>query len=879
MSGKLDKALYGLKQVSKACNEPNYSVSFIIQSKSALGNDASTASIAKINPGNSAPSDFVPQQYGTILAARQIKEETSSIIKLEDLSKLVSHVQPSIKDQDSPEDDPVIVVHDSDEDKDDKVHTTENIETEDTLVPKSLSPSSLPTNLRDIPSKLNELAREVKGLIKQVHELEIELPGDLKEIPTKLDDFIKNVASVQAKLKTLDALPSLLLYVIQDLNKFAEVLNFASSKAVDQSVSSAGQADTMPTEEEKNTNQATISQPFQIRAEKNTEKENLNNQQPKPAPPHAITIIPPVMPSKDVEEVSTESESDDETTHVPASMVKSYKKKELKKFDFVTESGEHVHLTKEQIGIQKKIEEEAKAEAARREGEIRKEELIDLLGPEVVNKYYNDKLQYDRYYDDMLNRRQKSRITNCGILTRKGLITLKVYKEDNTSEIILEFKASDLHLAFACDLSLLWCQLIEIMPPRMRTRCAGRRVAKSREGGTGEGVGKGGKGRGPRRGNDERVDELNSKGNDQGKIKRYVYGLAPQIHRMVAVTEPKTMHKAVQISYTLIDEAVRNGSIKKVEKRGNVGERSKDKNGRNDNKRTRNGNAFAIAANLTYTPRITKRGRDTEIPQSSGPTKKVGDEAVYTKEDDIVVRVPTTAASLEAEPKSEVHIFRSGEDSMEHQDDLIDFIPPRPHDSPLSGGHTPGSDEGRTKIYELMNILYLIVKQGSCLETFQGCSRLGDQKDVNAVEPVSTAGDAVNTASVIPDVSAASPSTSCLKKKPQFKREQRITRGKAAEQEAKDAALIEQIEDVQARIDADVLLAEKLQQEEREQFTINEQARMLVDLIAERNSEQQAKSSKKRSRADHVKESVKKQKLEKNDAEIRNLELVWIKFQ
>ncbi|GJY44583.1 hypothetical protein Tco_0432796 [Tanacetum coccineum] len=68
------------------------------------------------------------------------------------------------------------------------------------------------------------------------------------------------------------------------------------------------------------------------------------------------------------------------------------KKKDLKKFDFVTKDGERVHLTKEQISAQKKIKEEAKAKAARHESEMRKEELIDLLGPEVVNKYYNDKL-------------------------------------------------------------------------------------------------------------------------------------------------------------------------------------------------------------------------------------------------------------------------------------------------------------------------------------------------------------------------------------------------------------------------------------------------------------------------------------------------------
>ncbi|GJY55073.1 putative reverse transcriptase domain-containing protein [Tanacetum coccineum] len=81
------------------------------------------------------------------------------------------------------------------------------------------------------------------------------------------------------------------------------------------------------------------------------------------------------------------------------------------------------------------------------------------------------------------------------------------------------------------------------------------------------------------------------------KIERYVYGLAPQIRGMVVATKPKTMQKAVQIFGALTDEAVRNGSIKKIEKRGNVGEPSQDKNGRDDNKRTRTGNAFATTAN------------------------------------------------------------------------------------------------------------------------------------------------------------------------------------------------------------------------------------------------------------------------------------------
>ncbi|GJT07645.1 hypothetical protein Tco_0842107 [Tanacetum coccineum] len=75
--------------------------------------------------------------------------------------------------------------------------------------------------------------------------------------------------------------------------------------------------------------------------------------------------------------------------------------------------------------------------------------------------------------------------------------------------------------------------------------------------------------------------------------------LARLVHHLVTpkTTEPKTMQKVVQISDALTDEAVRNGSIKKFKKRGNVGETNKDKNGRDDNKRTRTGNVFATTVN------------------------------------------------------------------------------------------------------------------------------------------------------------------------------------------------------------------------------------------------------------------------------------------
>nr|GEV92769.1 hypothetical protein [Tanacetum cinerariifolium] len=123
------------------------------------------------------------------------------------------------------------------------------------------------------------------GLKKQVHELEIKLRGDLKEIPTKLEDFTKTVTNltsqaaelktlhlelpaeflfvpnqvktVQVKLKTLDALPSLFNKVTNALNQLAQAI--ASKKTNDASVPSACQAGTQLAEGEKNKNQTIIS--------------------------------------------------------------------------------------------------------------------------------------------------------------------------------------------------------------------------------------------------------------------------------------------------------------------------------------------------------------------------------------------------------------------------------------------------------------------------------------------------------------------------------------------------------------------------------------------------------------------------------------------
>ncbi|GJS80049.1 hypothetical protein Tco_0729930 [Tanacetum coccineum] len=69
-----------------------------------------------------------------------------------------------------------------------------------------------------------------------------------------------------------------------------------------------------------------------------------------------------------------------------------------------------------------------------------KDELVDLLGTNIVTRYYNKKLLFDKYYDKMLKRKKSPKITNCEVLTKKGPITLKIYREDGSEEVISNLK-------------------------------------------------------------------------------------------------------------------------------------------------------------------------------------------------------------------------------------------------------------------------------------------------------------------------------------------------------------------------------------------------------------------------------------------------------
>nr|GEW35626.1 retrovirus-related Pol polyprotein from transposon TNT 1-94 [Tanacetum cinerariifolium] len=387
-----------------------------LTSLGATRHDVSADSIAEANHGPSTPNGSIPPQQGmdegtkstsydhiftgsnpNVLvdktksvgdglktvrtesgASKELgADEISKKIKLKDLENLLKDTRSTFFTPDSPPDEPINV-------SDEIPHPPSPILAQihelmaqlTTLLVTFLKPelaklfashdlaTCLPSELKELPSKVTKLSKEIKELKQHDKDMKLELHGDLKEIPSKVETFTSTISSllshiaklkniqwelpaeipdlphlislIQETLKTLDSLLGLLNKVTNTLNRFATMVENAL-KATTVNVLLAGKAIASPANGGwKNTKDADT---------------NLKNEQ------------------------------------------------------------------------------------------------VNLLGIDVVTQYYNKKVLYERYYEKIKKRRQSSKIINCDVLAKKGPISLKIYKEDGTAEVIGNFKASDLHLA------------------------------------------------------------------------------------------------------------------------------------------------------------------------------------------------------------------------------------------------------------------------------------------------------------------------------------------------------------------------------------------------------------------------------------------------
>nr|GEV78119.1 uncharacterized mitochondrial protein AtMg00810-like [Tanacetum cinerariifolium] len=179
-------------------------------------------------------------------------DDISLKVKLEDLSDILKDTRSAFFNHDSPQDAPIIVTDESEEEEADKddTHTashdvhllqSQKEEIEQTkakakaevaslkakpsfldinqltdLLVTFLKPklskllashdfaSCLPTKLKELPLKITRLSREIKEIMQYIRDMEIKLHSDLKEIPTKLETFTSTIFSLSSQVAELE---------------------------------------------------------------------------------------------------------------------------------------------------------------------------------------------------------------------------------------------------------------------------------------------------------------------------------------------------------------------------------------------------------------------------------------------------------------------------------------------------------------------------------------------------------------------------------------------------------------------------------------------------------------------------------------------------
>ncbi|GJV36081.1 hypothetical protein Tco_1408558 [Tanacetum coccineum] len=237
----------------------------------------------------------------------------------------------------------------------------------------------------------------------------------------------------------------------------------------------------------------------------------------------------------------------------------------------------------------------------------------------------------------------------------------------------------------------------------------------------------------------------------------------------------------------------------------------------------------------TQKHRRAKKG--TKLPQTSVPLDLGVDEGTRSER---VLKQPNEPPLLEG------HTSGSGEGRMEHTFELMDIVPPIPHDSPLPGGYIPRSDEGRLKLEELMALCTKLSKHVLDLEKEKNAQAVEsfdddlDEEDATKQRRTSDKTKLMFKNSDFDDLDdlVDEGMTFVQEKDAENQGKTGANNTEAVntadfdkdverERQEKDSkvAIADMFDEVQARIHADYELAARMTQEEQEKYTIEERAR------------------------------------------------------
>ncbi|GJZ08460.1 hypothetical protein Tco_0542743 [Tanacetum coccineum] len=314
----------------------------------------------------------------------------------------------------------------------------------------------------------------------------------------------------------------------------------------------------------------------------------------------------------------------------------------------------------------------------------------------------------------------------------------------------------------------------------------------------------------------------------------------------------------------------------------------------------------------TQKPRKPKR-KDTQVPQPSDPSENIEDEAAHKELGDSLVRAATTASSLEAEwwSQNEIDSLKRRVKKLEKKRSSRTHKLKRLYKVGLiarveSSGDEEDLDKDASKQGRRINainadedITLVNVQDDADNEMFDVNVLNGEEvffagQNENVVEEVVDAAQvstATTTVTITTEEITLAQSLEALKTsktkgkgimieepvKPmkkkdlirldeevalklqaEFDEEERLAREKAEKEKEANIALIEEWDDIQAKIDADYQLAERMQAQEQEELSDAEKATLFQQLLEKRRKHFAAKRAEEKRNKPPTKAQQKK---------------------
>ncbi|GJX19122.1 hypothetical protein Tco_0221799 [Tanacetum coccineum] len=330
-------------------------------------------------------------------------DDISKKIKLKDLSEFLKDTRSAFFTPDSPQDEPIIVTDKSEEedaDKEETYDTSHDIPENTSVLPtpslKSSQIQELMAQVQFLKSQKDEVEQQKATAEAEVASLKARpLYPNVNQLTTLLVTSLKpELSKLLASHNFASCLPTELKELPSKFTKLSGEIKELKQHVKDMEIELPGDLKEIPTKLETFT--STISSlTSQVAELKNIQWE-------LPAELQAL----PVLVSSVQKQLKT-------LDSLPSLLNKVTKT--LNRFATVVENASEA-TTKDVPSAGQATASPAEGEKNTKDAETNlKDELVDLLGTNVVTQYYNKKLLFDKYCDKMLKRKKSPKITNCKV--------------------------------------------------------------------------------------------------------------------------------------------------------------------------------------------------------------------------------------------------------------------------------------------------------------------------------------------------------------------------------------------------------------------------------------------------------------------------------